>query len=46
MSAAAGVKKRHIAAVVTDNTLEFYNFVTYSMISAETAEFAERPRTG
>jgi hypothetical protein len=35
MSAAARVKKRHIAAVVT-----------YSTINAETAEFAERPRTG
>jgi hypothetical protein len=48
----AGVKKRHIAAVVTGNTLEFYDFVTLLQelvttptINAETAEFAERPGT-
>jgi hypothetical protein len=46
VSAGAGVEKRHIASVFTGNALEFYDFVTYSTINAETAEFAERPRTG
>jgi MFS transporter, MHS family, citrate/tricarballylate:H+ symporter len=33
MSAPPHIKKRHIAAVVTGNALEFYDFVTYSFFS-------------